>query len=173
MTLKIKLKVLAFHAAGLFLFCWFVFAEFSSVSAQVPVTPDRIAGDATATIEGFVIDMLGKPVENAAVSAYMNPAANEKPAFVSMNTGADGKYVLRVAQGTYYLKVSSNGQGGPPSPGQIVGFFGERTPPMIDIKERQAIKGVNFKVILFSERRGQFPGPGPAANPRPEPGPQR
>ncbi len=147
--------------------------SFRVSASEVQTKSGEVTANATATVEGIVVDVTGKAVENAVVSAYINPTTNKKPVFVSLKTGADGQYVLRVSRGTYYLKVGNNDRGGPPSPGQIVGYFGERTPPKIDIKDGQIIKGLNFRVILFSERRGPFPGPVPTANPRPGPGPQR
>jgi len=120
--------------------------------------PDRTLD---TTIEGAVYDAEGRPVAGAVVVAFLNPALQSKPLYVSGKTGADGIYVLHVVEGTYYLKARNTFSSGPPEPGQIVGFYGEGTPEAIAVKAGEAKKGVDFKVVLFPGRGPSQGSPGP------------
>lgn len=126
----------------------------------IPLPPrDASSHIATTAIEGIVVDMEGNPVGDAVVLAFVNQSFKGKPLFSSDKTGKDGKYTLRVSQGTYYLRVRNSFTVGPPEPGQIVGYFGEGTPIPVDVKDGEIKKGINFKVILFPGR-GPFSGVG-------------
>jgi hypothetical protein len=114
----------------------------------------------TTAIEGVVLDMDGKPVDNAVVIAFVTPDLRGKPLFVSDKTGKDGKYTLKVTQGTYYLRVRNSFTSGPPEPGQIVGYYGDGTPVPVAVKEGEIKKGFDFRVILFPGR-GPFSGTAP------------
>ena len=127
----------------------------------IPLPPkDGSSRAVTTAIEGVVIDTEGSPVENAVVLAFVNPTLKGKPLFSSDKTDKEGKYILRITQGTYYLRVRNSFAVGPPEPGQIVGYYGEGTPVPIVVKEGELKKGVDFKVILFPGR-GPFSGTGP------------
>jgi hypothetical protein len=114
----------------------------------------------TTAFEGIVTDAMGVPVRDAVVVAFLRPAVQTKPVFVSKKTGKDGKYVLPVTPGTYYLRVRNAFASGPPEPGQIVGYYGEGQPAPVTVTEGQILKGVHFRVILF-------PGRGPFSNTAP------
>jgi hypothetical protein len=109
----------------------------------------------------MIIDGGGNPVPDAVVVAFLQPAVQTKPLFVSEKTGKDGKYVLRVTPGTYYLRVRNAFASGPPEPGQIVGYYGEGQPAPVTIKEGEVLKDIHFRVILFPGR-GPFSGAPPA-----------
>ena len=127
----------------------------------IPLRPkDTSTEGVTTAIQGIVFDMDGKPVENAVVIAFVTPDLRGRPLFISDMTGKDGKYSLRVTQGTYYLRVRNRFTSGPPEPGQIVGYYGEGTPVPVAVKEGEIKKGFDFKVILFPGR-GPFSGTPP------------
>ncbi len=108
-------------------------------------------------IEGIIVDMDGKPVEGASVFAYKDQLVTGRPLFVSKKTDSLGRYILRLSEGTYYLRVRNSRGGGPPVPGEILGIFGERTPTPITVKDGEIKQGINIKVIRF---KGRGPGPG-------------
>jgi hypothetical protein len=114
----------------------------------------------TTAIEGVIIDMDGNPVEDAVVIAFVNPSMNGKPLFLSYKTDKDGKYILPLTEGTYYLRVRNSFTSGPPVPGQIVGYYGDGKPAPVSAKEGEITKGIDFKVIMFPGR-GPFSGMAP------------
>lgn len=73
-----------------------------------------VVGDSLAitTIEGYVIDAKGEPVERATALAYYALTIGIQPAFASDFTGNDGHFILRVpGSGTYYLRARYGQQG--------------------------------------------------------------
>jgi hypothetical protein len=114
----------------------------------------------TTAIEGVIADTEGKPVRDAVVVAFQSASISGKPLFVSEKTDKNGKYVLRLTAGTYYLRARNLFASGPPEPGQIVGYYGDGVPAPITVKEGELKKGINFQVILFPGR-GPFSGMAP------------
>ncbi|HAM49459.1 MAG TPA: carboxypeptidase regulatory-like domain-containing protein [Nitrospiraceae bacterium] len=136
--------------------------DLGTISEAVPLKAGRLSKNSVTTaIEGVVVDMDGNPVQNAVVVAFLSPTVGGKPIFVSDATGEDGKYLLRVTEGTYYLRVRNQFASGPPEPGQIVGFYGEGSPAPVSVKDGEIKKGIGFKVILFPGR-GPLSGTPPA-----------
>jgi len=134
--------------------------DIGTVKEAVPLKAEDISHRSiTTAIEGHIIDMDGKPVEGAVVVAFVKPTIGGKPLFVSDKSGQDGKYVLRVTEGTYYLRARNSFAAGPPEPGHIVGYYGEGTPAPVTVEHCQVIKGIDFRVILFPGR-GPFSGTG-------------
>lgn len=109
-----------------------------------------------SAVEGMVADAEGKPVKGALVYAFRTASEVGKPVFISdYKTGADGKYVLRVAGDIkYYLKVREVYGGGPPFAGEAIGGYGEKEPIAISVKKGETLKGINIKIT-------KFPGRGP------------
>lgn len=127
--------------------------DIGTISEAAPLTAEKISKRiVTTALEGVVTDMDGKPAENAMVVAFVNPDMRGKPLFVSDKTDKNGKYVLRLTAGTYYLRARNAFTSGPPEPGQIVGYYGEVAPAPVTVKESEIKKGVDFKVILFPGR---------------------
>jgi hypothetical protein len=136
--------------------------DIGTIAEAAPLKAESVVHRAVTTaIEGTVFDMDGKPVADAVVVAFINPSVQSKPLFISEKTGKDGKYLLRISAGTYYLRVRNQFASGPPEPGQIVGYYGEGTPAPVTIKEGEKLKDIDFKVILFPGR-GPFSGTNPA-----------
>ena len=114
-------------------------------------------------IKGVIRDSAGKPVPDAVVVAFREQAAQSKPVFASEKTGKDGRYLLRVVPGTYYLRARTGFSSGPPETGQIVGYYGAAEPTPVTVKEGEVRSGVNFGVLLFPGR-GNLSGTVPRVN---------
>ncbi len=122
-------------------------------------TDDLSKRQITTAIEGKIITMEWEPVADAVVVAFVQPIIGRKPLFVSNKSDKDGKYILPVTEGTYYLRVRNSFAAGPPEPGQIIGYFGEGTPAPVIVKDKEIIKGIDVQVVIF---RGRGPVPRPA-----------
>jgi len=132
--------------------------DIGTFTEAVPLKAEDIAQHNIATaIEGYILDVDGKPVEDAVVVAFVKPTIGGRPLFVSDRSGKDGKYILRVTEGTYYLRARNSFAAGPPEPGQIVGYYGEGTPAPVTVEQCEIRKGIDFRVILFPGR-GPFSG---------------
>lgn len=104
-----------------------------------------------SAIDGVVITSDGKPVGNAIVFAYITPAMNGRPLFVSERTALDGRYHLRVpGNRTYYLRVRDVYGGGMPATGSLMGVFGGETPRGIMVKEGETVKDIPIMGEIFS-----------------------
>ena len=135
--------------------------DIGTVSAA-PLKPERLLSHAVTTaIEGTVKGKGNKPVADAVVAAFVTPAMQGKPLFVSEKTGKDGKYILRVPPGTYFLRARNIFASGPPQEGQIVGYYGKGDAAPVTVKEGERKKGNNINVVLF-------PGRGPLSDANPQ-----
>lgn len=103
----------------------------------------------STAIEGLITDMEGKPVEGVHVLAFTASEPTRKPLFFSQRTGPDGKFVLRVSEGTYYLRVRNELKGGSPAVGEFVGIAGDKTPAPVSVGDREIKKGINIIVRRF------------------------
>jgi hypothetical protein len=127
--------------------------DVGTISGAVPVrAQDLVKRAITTGMEGVVIDTDGRPIDDAVVLAFVNPSFKGKPLFISDKTGKDGKYILRLTEGTFYLRVRNSFTSGPPEPGQIVGYYGDGTPAPVTVKAGEVQKGIDFRVILFGGR---------------------
>jgi len=136
------------------------FADASPLSEE-----DILKRHVTTAIEGMIVSTDWIPVEGAVVAAFAEPGIRKKPLFVSNMSDKEGKYVLPVTEGTYYLRVRNSFAAGPPVPGEIVGYYGEGTPVPVPVKQCEILKGVDFQVVVFRDRG---PEPVPAAEPGPK-----
>ena len=109
-----------------------------------------------SSVEGKVVDADGKPVKGALVYAFRTASEVGKPVFISdYKTGAEGKYILRVAgDNKYFLKVREVYGGGPPFAGESIGSYGEKEPIAVSVKKGETLKDINIKIT-------KFPGRGP------------
>jgi hypothetical protein len=129
--------------------------DIGTMTGAAPLQPAVMKDRSVSTaIEGRVIDPDGQPVPDVVVVAFRTPNLQGKPVFISEKTDAKGRYLLRIAEGTYYLRARNEFASGPPEPGQIVGFYGEGAAAPVTIKAGEVLKGIDFTVI-------RFPGRGP------------
>lgn len=120
-----------------------------------------VKGEGVSAIEGVVLDVAGKPVENAMVFGHVKSAMNDRPLFVSKRTDSKGAYQLRVAgNGTYYLRVRDIYGGGMPSAGAVMGVFGGDKPKAVIVKEGEIVKGINLTEVEFVKPSGKQQGNG-------------
>lgn len=134
--------------------------DIGTISEVAPVrAQDPAKRTVTTAIEGVVSDTEGKPVEDAVVIAFVD--LKGKSLFLSDKTNKEGKYTLRLTEGTYYLRVRNRFTVGPPEPGQIVGFYGDGSTPPVRVKEGEIKKGIDFTVILFGGRGPRAVGESP------------
>jgi hypothetical protein len=113
----------------------------------------------TTALKGVIVNQEWQPVADAVVIAFTEPYLGKKPLFASNKSDKDGKYILPLTEGTYYLRVRNSFAAGPPEPGQIVGYYGEGTPSPVSVKDCEIIEGIDFQVVVF---RGRGPAPKPA-----------
>ncbi len=115
-----------------------------------------LQGEKTA-IEGIVKDEKGSPVENVIVIAFLDIEMKGKARFVSRKTDKNGRYILILPAGTYYLKMRGSFSGRPPETGEIVGYYGdERGPAPVIVKNGERTKRIDIRTTAF-------PGRGPEA----------
>lgn len=134
------------------------FLDVGTIAEAIPL--DRgILGERriTTAIEGTIVDTDFKPVKGAVVTAFAQPTLGMNPLFVSDKTDEKGKYILPVTEGTYYLRVRNRFAPGPPVHGEIIGYYGDRSPAPVPVPECKIVKGTDFQVILFPGR-GPFSG---------------
>jgi hypothetical protein len=127
--------------------------DIGTIAEAIPMSKKQTGRHVVSTaVEGVIFDTKGKPVAHVVVAAFLEPVAQSKPVFTSERTGRNGKYVLRLAPGTYYLRARHASLGGPPQQGQIVGYYGKEKPFPVAVKEGQVLKGIDFGVLIFPGR---------------------
>jgi len=131
------------------------------LASAVPLRESDLANRQIRTaVTGSIVDADGTPVSDAVAVAYLNPAMQGVPLFISDRSDKSGSYVLRLTPGTYYLRVRNNFVQGPPEPGQIVGQYGEGDPAPVMVNDGEIVKDIHFTAIYFGNR-GPRPGQGP------------
>lgn len=125
------------------------------ISASVPFKRSPAGRHKGMTaVEGVVTDMRGAPVEGAYVLAYIEPAMQDRPLYVSERTDKDGKFILRTgAGGAYNLRVRSFYGGGKPEEGELVNIDGPSELYPVNLKKGETISGVTLNVRKFPKRR--------------------
>jgi len=114
-------------------------------------TPDMSQRDKGITaVEGIVTDLAGKPVQGCLVFAHLTENVQERATFVSERTDNNGKFLLRVLEGTYYLKVRSVIGGGAPKEGEYLNSTSEFTPTKVTLATGQKLQDITLKVKKFS-----------------------
>ncbi len=112
-------------------------------------------------IAGVIRDSQGKPVEGVNIFVFVDDSLTKKPVFFSKKTGNDGKYLVSVPPGTYYLRARSNLRGGRPDVGQLLGTYGGDIASGVTVRDGEIKKEVNIIVLRFLGR-----------NPNPDTGPK-
>ncbi len=139
----------------------------TDIGTIADVVPLKKTEDVIRTsAEGVITDTVGKPVEGVFVFAFRDPSISRMPVYFSRNTGPDGKYVLPLSAGIYYVRVRNKLRGGPPHPGDLIGTFGGETPVRVSIRDGEIKKNINITVMKFRGR-------GPVSGTSPQPGSQK
>ncbi len=97
-------------------------------------------------ITGTVRDESGGAVDGIWVGAYNDPQMFGKPLFISMKSGADGKFILRLPKGGKYYLAGRNTLGGPPATGDLYGQYSGIDDHSITIDTGTRITGIEIIV---------------------------
>lgn len=104
-------------------------------------------------IEGIITGKDGKPAEGVFAVASRVPNLSARPLFVSLATGKDGRYSLRVHPGgRYFLRVRATFGEGPPERGALLGTYGGGSPKPVDVERGQVVGGKDMLVEPFAGR---------------------
>ncbi len=77
--------------------------------------------EGVAEVSGIVVDEDGKPLKNVYVLAYKDQEMVGRPVTISIPSGADGRFVIKLPEeGKYYIGARTK-IGGPAEPGERVG----------------------------------------------------
>ena len=123
----------------------------------LPTMSEREQG--ITSIEGEVLNVDGRPVQNLVVLAYYSAETRRRPAFISERTDKNGKFLIRVAEGgAYWLKVRGVIGGGAPATGEFQSTTDEFIPFMVSLETGQKLKGIKLDVKEFTGvgSSGQF-----------------
>ncbi len=98
-------------------------------------------------VEGVVTDDTGNPVEGVRACLYNSSEMIGRPAFISSPTDSEGRYRLEASRvGTFYLAARSH-IGGPPEPGQLMGFYRGREDRSVELRWGKHLSGLDIKVL--------------------------
>jgi hypothetical protein len=100
------------------------------------------------SISGRIFDSEGNPAKGFRVHVYTYAQMSERPKYVSLASGADGRYTVYLPKGgTYYLAARDN-FGGPPKIGDYYGRYDEGTidPSGVILRTGQKLENVNITV---------------------------
>jgi len=118
------------------------------ISEAEPFSREMFAHEGITSVEGTIRDGKGKPVEGMLVFAFSSPIMVGRPLFISDRTHKDGKYLLRLYEGgKYYLRARVNYGGGPPSPDQVMGIYGDGKPLTVETGDIKT--GIDITVGLI------------------------
>lgn len=99
-------------------------------------------------ISGTIYDADGNPVEGVRVHVYTYVQMAERPKFVSVKTGPDGKYIIYLPQGGTYYMAARDEFGGPPKIGDLYGRYDQGTinPSAVIVKTDEMKKDIDIVV---------------------------
>ena len=96
----------------------------------------------TARLSGRIVDPAGRPLAGMRACLYRSAQMLDRPEAFSEPTGADGRFVLETsAAGVLYLGARER-LGGPPDPGERVGFYRGPQGARIRIRPGERIGGL-------------------------------
>lgn len=105
-------------------------------------------------IEGMVTDEDGKPVAGVRVFAYESPGMIGMPRYASDKTGPDGRFLLSLTGGAYYLKARTHYGGGKPAEGEFMGSYGSQGHAVaVTVEKGKIVQDVGIRVDKFSSKR--------------------
>ncbi len=117
-------------------------------TVEIP-SADRMArfrGD-FARLTGRIVDRRDRPVAGMRACLYANPQMLDRPAAVAEPSGADGSFVLTTSlAGTFFLGAREV-LGGPPEPGERVGFYRGPRGTAVDVRPGERIEGLRIVVM--------------------------
>ena len=116
--------------------------DLQMLSGAEPFTRATLAQKGITAIQGVLRDDYGQPMEGMLVFAYGTPEMFDRPLFVSERSDKDGKYLLRVAGGRYYLKARADSGGGSSS---FMGVYKDGAP--LAVKKGRTRRGANITVF--------------------------
>ncbi|MEW6089257.1 MAG: carboxypeptidase-like regulatory domain-containing protein [bacterium] len=99
-------------------------------------------------ISGTIRDADGNPAEGIRVHVYTYVQMSERPKFVSVKTGPDGKYIVYLPQGGTYYLAARDRFGGPPKIGDLYGRYDQGTinPSAVIVKDNEIKRDVDIIV---------------------------
>ncbi len=101
-------------------------------------------------IEGTILGPDNRPVKGMYVVGFRAKFSQTKPQFVSLKTGRNGKYSLRVKeQGQYFIRTRSVLGGGPPQTGSFAGVYGGQDPAPVTVETGCTKKDIDIRVETF------------------------
>lgn len=112
---KEKFRVVEVKAGGML--------NAGTVQGQVPTKSAALKK--AMTLSGVVRHEDGKPFANAWVTVKKNLEA-PRPLYISVKTGEDGRYEMKVPPGRYYVMVRDSLEGRRPLPGTFMGIYGKK-----------------------------------------------
>jgi hypothetical protein len=113
--------------------------------------------DGVTSIEGKVTDINGVPVEQMVVFAHLSEQLRGRPTFVSSKTDKNGMFILRVHEGTFFLKARSKIGGGPPKSGEMQNVDDDGESVKVTAIKDQRLKGIILRVNTFSGKGATEP----------------
>ncbi len=98
-------------------------------------------------LEGTVTDETGNPAKGVRAYLYSTSDMIGRPAFISSLTDESGQYRLEASGvGTYYLAARSH-IGGPPEPGQMMGFYQGSDDHSVILRWGSHLTGLDMKIL--------------------------
>jgi uncharacterized GH25 family protein len=99
-------------------------------------------------ISGTIYDADGKPVSGVRIHVYTYVQMSERPKFVSVKTGPNGKYTVYLPQGGTYYLAARDKFGGPPKIGDLYGRYDQGTinPSAVIVNDNEIKKDVDIIV---------------------------
>ncbi len=99
--------------------------------------------EGTAEVYGTIVDEEGKPLKNVYVLAYKDHEMVGRPVTISIPSGADGRFTLKLPEeGKYYIGARTK-IGGPAEPGERIGSIKGSVDKSLTVKA-----GERKKVII-------------------------
>ncbi len=126
--------------------------DIGSITELETVEDAEDIGDVTA-IEGIIYDMHGNPLEDVIVFAYIGSIEEQGLTFVSDYTLADGRYLLRVAEGGKY-KFMIMGKFGSlfPVTGMTITDDGKDVSGKVLVNNGEVNDNVDLKILISVEK---------------------
>ncbi len=122
----------------------------ASKAAEIGREDDLFHKSATR-IEGSIVDAAGRPVAGAYAFAYREKAmAGNRPAFISRQTGPDGRFTLHLGGGGTWYVGARTGYGEAPAVGEFYGKYRGTTDHSVTVGEGKTVEGIDLAVAPVS-----------------------